>query len=252
MAFEEESGWGQRQIAVLVGNGRSLPPASFGWNGAPIEMTWEELIAKAEEHAKAAGISVDQLHRPKVRETALVSFISKNSTTTAKFHLDATTGDLISAEFSGSEFAPKRTGKQLSKTAQRVLELASEESRRMRCEHVGSGHLLLGLLVHGPGVGAMIFSCTGLTAEAVRSRITAIGCTAEVASNGYGPSMRNVLQLFSHYADKLGAQEIEPEHFVLGLLDRVEGPAMSLFRHFELDIEHVKASLLREMSGKGR
>ncbi len=42
-------------------------------------MTWEELIAKAEEHAREAGIPAESLARPKVRETALVSFISKNS-----------------------------------------------------------------------------------------------------------------------------------------------------------------------------
>ncbi len=112
-------------------------------------MTWEELIAKAEEHARRAGIPVERLHRPKVRETAVVSFVSKSSTATARIHLDAITGDLISADFSGPEFTVKSPGKQLqfSKRAQRVLALASQESRDMGCDHVGSDHLLLGLLV---------------------------------------------------------------------------------------------------------
>jgi ATP-dependent Clp protease ATP-binding subunit ClpA len=255
MAHVEESSRRPWQVAVFDSNRTSLRRralAGQAGNEALIEMTWEELIAKAEEHAKAAGISADQLHRPKVRETALVSFISKNSAATAKFHLDATTGELINAEFSGSEFTPKRTGKQLSQRAQGILQLASEESKRMGCEHVGSDHLLLGLLVDGQGIGAAALSSAGLTAEAVRSRIIGIGCTAEVASNGYGPSMRNVLQLSSHQAEALGAVEIEPEHFVLGLLDRVDGPAMSLFLHFAVDTDRVKASLLRELSGKGR
>jgi len=149
-------------------------------------MTWEELIAKAEEHANKAGIPVEQLHKPKVRETALVSFISKSSRATAKFHLDAVTGELISTQFSGPEFAPKGTGKQFSKNAQRVLALANEESRRVGCDHVGSDHLLLGLLVYGESVGAAMLSSAGLTAEAVRDRIRTIGSAAEVASNGYG------------------------------------------------------------------
>lgn len=223
---------------------------SVGWNQTPIDMTWEELIAKAEEHAKTAGIPVEQLHRPKVRETALVSFISKSSKATAKFHLDAVTGELISAEFSGSEFTPKRTGKQFSKRAQRVLALAGEESKRMGCEHVGSDHLLLGLLVYGEGSGAAALSSAGLTQETVRSRILVIGSTAEVASNGYGPSMCNILRLSSHHSETLGDPEIEPEHFVLGLLDRVDGPAMSLLRHFAIDTERVKTSLLQKMSHK--
>jgi len=216
----------------------------------PIKMTWEELIAKAEEHARTAGIPVEQLHKPKVRETALVSFTSKRSTSMARFHVDAITGDLISAEFSGNEFTPNVTGKQFSKRAQRVLALASEESRRMGCEHVGSDHLLLALLVDGEGSGAAVLSTAGLTAEAVRLRITTIGSTAEVASNGYGPSMRDILRLSSQHADTLGDPEIEPEHFALGLLDKVDGPAMSLFRHFAVDIKRVKTSLLQKISNK--
>jgi ATP-dependent Clp protease ATP-binding subunit ClpC len=215
-------------------------------------MTWEELIAKAEEHAKAAGISVEQLHKPKVRETALVAFISTGSTGTARFHLDASTGELISAEFSGPGFiSPKATGKQFSKRAQRVLALASEESRRMGCEHVGSDHLLLGLMVYGEGSWAPMLSSAGLTAEVVRLRIATIGSTAEVAaSSGYVPSMSNVLRLSYRHAETLGDSEIEPEHFVLGLLDKVDGPAMSLFRHFSVDVERVKKSLLQRLSDK--
>jgi hypothetical protein len=211
-------------------------------------MTWEELIAKAEEHARAAGIAAERLHEPKVRETALVSFRSKNSVATAKFQLDARTGELISAEFSGSEFAPKPAGKQFSKRAQRVLALAGEESRRMGCEHVGSDHLLLGVLAFGEGSGAAVLSNAGLTADGVRLRITAVGSTAEVALNGYGPSMRSVLRLSSQHAESLGHSEIEPEHFVLGLLDKADGPAMSLFRHFAVDAERVRTALLQKMS----
>ena len=108
-------------------------------------MTWEELIAKAEEHARAAGVSVEQLQEPKVRETVLVTFRRKNSAATARFHLDSVTGELISAVFSGPDATPRITGKQFSNRAQRVLALASEESRRVGCDHVGSDHLLLAL-----------------------------------------------------------------------------------------------------------
>ena len=213
-------------------------------------MTWEELIAKAEEHAKAAGLPVERLHQPKVRETALVSFRSKTSAAEAKFQVDAITGELISAQFSGSEFSPKATGKQFSKKAQRVLALASEESKLMGCEHVGSDHLLLGLLVYREGRGAAVLSNAGLTAEGVRRRIMSVGPTAEVALNGYGPSMRNVLRFSSQHAETLGHSEIEPEHFVLGLLDKADGPAMSLFRYFAIDAERVKMALLQKMSDK--
>ena len=90
----------------------------------------------------------------------------------------------------------------------------------------------------------------GLTAETVRHRIATIGSAAEVPSNGYGPSMRNVLRLSSQHAETLRAPEIEPEHFVLGLLDKADGPAMNLLRHFSVDTERVKTSLLQKISDK--
>jgi hypothetical protein len=214
-------------------------------------MTWEELIAKAEEHARKAGIPAEKLQNPKVRETALVSFRRKSSKAIlASFHLDAITGKLIGSEIPGPEFAPNITGKQLSKTAQRVLELASEEAGRMGCDHVGSEHLLLALLAFGQGIGASVLLAAGLTAEAVRQRIAAIGCTAEVASAGYGPSMRNVLWLSSQHADTLGDLKIEPEHFILGLLNKADGPAMSLFRHFAVNPRRVRISLFQKLSEK--
>jgi len=62
--------------------------------------------------------------------------------------------------------------------------------------------------------------------------------------------MRNILRLSLLYAETLGHPEIEPEHFVLGLLDKIDGPAMSLFRHFAVDVEQVKTSLLQRVSKK--
>lgn len=193
---------------------------------------------------------VEQLQHPKVRETVLVSFTRRDATATARFLLDANTGDFVSAEFSDPEFAPTPAGKGLSTRAQRVLKLASDESKQMGCDHVGSDHLLLGLLVHGEGIGPAVLSAVGLTAEAVRLRIASIGATAEVASGGYAPSIRHVLRLACQHADALRHPEIEPEHFVLALLDKFDGPAMSLFRHFAVDIERVKSSLLRRISAE--
>ena len=116
-------------------------------------MTHEELIAKALEHAKRCGIPVEKLQQAKVREAAVVRFRSPESSATAEFCLDRGTGEVISATFSGAEFTPEGTRKPFSKRAQDLLALASEESRRLDCEHVGSEHLLLGVLAYGKGVG---------------------------------------------------------------------------------------------------
>jgi hypothetical protein len=211
-------------------------------------MTHEQLIAKAVEHAKACGVPVEQLNTPKVRDVVLVSFTSQHSLGKAKFYVDADTGEVIGGECSGPEFTPRATGKQFSKRAQRVLALASEESRRLGCEHVGSDHLLLGVLLFGEGNGAGVLSGAGLSLEPVRARLSAVGPAPEVAPTGYGPTMRNILRLSSHYAGHLRHAEIEPEHLVLGLLDEGDGPAVRLFQHFGVDVGRTKATLLQKMS----
>ena len=44
--------------------------------------------------------------------------------------------------------------KPISKESQAVLALALAESERLRCDHVASEHLLLGLMAYGKGRGA--------------------------------------------------------------------------------------------------
>jgi ATP-dependent Clp protease ATP-binding subunit ClpA len=83
-----------------------------------------------------------------------------------------------------------------------------------------------------------------------RHRIATIGSAAEVPSNGYGPSIRNVLRLSSQHAETLGDSEIEPERFALGLLDKADGPAINLLRHFTVDTERLKTLLLQKISNK--
>jgi len=213
-----------------------------------VHMTHEELIAKAVEHAKACGIAAEQLATPRVRDVALVSFRGRHSSGQAKFYVDVETGEVIGGEFCGPEFAPKATGREFSKRAQRVLALASEESRSMGCEHVGSDHLVLGVLVFGEGVGADVLLSAGLRLATVRTRVRTTGSPPELAPTGYGPSMRNVLRLSSRFADELGHADIEPEHLVLGLLNEGDGPAIRIFQHFGLDVGDLKAALLRKMS----
>jgi len=213
-------------------------------------MTHEQLIAKALEHAKTTGIPIELFENPRVKDVAMVSFSNLPSSGKATLYLDLTTGGLISAEYSGLDCAPKTTGKSFSKRSQRVLALASEESRWRGCQNVGSDHLLLAVLLAGGGSGAAVLSSCGLSVEALRARIIAVGSAPEVAPDGYGPSIRNVLRLSSQHADTLGQGEIEPEHFVPGLLDEVEGPTTRILQHFGVDVERTKAALLHTISDK--
>lgn len=211
-------------------------------------MTHEELIAKAIEHAKQCGIPVEKLQNPRVREAAVVRFRSSESPAIAEFYLDRASGEVISVTFSGEEFTPKKTGKSFSKRAQELLALASQESRHLDCEHVGSEHLLLGVLAFSNGIGSAILSAAGLTLEALRGYMASVASAPEEASTGYGQSMRSVLRAASKHADSLGHADVEPEHLVLGLLDELDGGAKRTFTHFGIDTSETKSTLLQRIS----
>jgi hypothetical protein len=210
-------------------------------------MTHEQLIAKAIEEAERYGVPPEILQDPKLREAVRIKFRSRESKGDAEFYLDRTTGEVLSGTFSGFERKPSGTGKQFSKTAQEVLALASDESRRMGCEHVGSDHFLRGALSYGKGIGVTVLLSAGLSAEAVRSRLASVGSAPEDAPTGYGPSMRSVLRSAVRYTDSLQHTEVEPEHLILGLLDETDGGARNMFVHFGIDTVEMKRKLLQKL-----
>jgi len=59
----------------------------------------------------------------------------------------------------------------LTPRAKRVLELASDEARRMGVNYIGTEHILLGLLREGEGVAARLLNNMGLTTERVRHQV---------------------------------------------------------------------------------
>ncbi len=55
--------------------------------------------------------------------------------------------------------------------ARAVVVLAQEEARRLRHGHLGTEHLLLGLLAEGEGIGARALAQAGITLEAARAEV---------------------------------------------------------------------------------
>jgi ATP-dependent Clp protease ATP-binding subunit ClpA len=58
----------------------------------------------------------------------------------------------------------------LSPRARKVVELASDEARRLKHHYVGTQHLLLGLVREREGVGVRVLESLGVSCEQVRSR----------------------------------------------------------------------------------
>jgi ATP-dependent Clp protease ATP-binding subunit ClpA len=91
-------------------------------------------------------------------------------------------GGLVQPRRRGRRRPPERRGwtggPTFAPRTKKVLELALREAIRLGDKHIGTGHLLLGLLREGQGLGARILVDSGQSLEDLRARIEAIRSAA--------------------------------------------------------------------------
>ena len=131
----------------------------------------------------------------------------------------------------------------LSPRTKKVIELAVDEERKLGHSHVGTEHLLLGIVREGESVGAGLLQSMGVSLEQVRHQVIAVmgqhrpemGATA---SAGIGPSAgagigsshpvpfvdrletsgRRALARAYWEAGRANDKEVAPHHLLLGLV----------------------------------
>jgi ATP-dependent Clp protease ATP-binding subunit ClpA len=126
--------------------------------------------------------------------------------------------------------------------SRRVVVLAQEEARALGHGHIGTEHLMLGLLHPEAGVSAEVLAAAGVTLAAARVQVAEIAGPGGKAPAGHIPftaRAKRVLELALREALELKQGYITPEHMLLGLiverdgagarvLDRLGGPLPEL------------------------
>ena len=131
----------------------------------------------------------------------------------------------------------------LSPRTKKVIELAVDEARKLGHSHVGTEHLLLGIVREGESVGAGLLQSMGVSLEQVRHQVIAVMGqhrpeTGATASAGIGPSAgagigsshpvpfvdrletsgRRALARAYWEAGRANDKEVAPHHLLLGLV----------------------------------
>ena len=112
--------------------------------------------------------------------------------------------------------------------ARRVVVLAQEEARMLDHNHIGTEHILLGLIREGGGVAAKALESLGISLEAVRQQVGEIAGQGQQAPSGhipFTPRAKKVLELSLREALQLGHNYIGTEHILLGLIREGDGVA---------------------------
>lgn len=147
---------------------------------------------------------------------------------------------------------------QFNDLAKAALELARDECADLRLSHVGTEHILLGLLRVDDGAAAGGLVSCGVGLEALRLRVAeAVGTGQQDPPNSipYTPRARKVIELARREALQLGHSYAGTEHLLLGLLREGEGIAIQVLSREGADLEGlrrlVSGSLARKDGGPG-
>ena len=136
--------------------------------------------------------------------------------------------------------------------ARRVVVLAQEEARLLNHNHIGTEHILLGLIHEGEGVAAKALESLGISLEAVRAQVEEIIGQGQSAPTGhipFTPRAKKVLELSLREALQLGHNYIGTEHILLGLIREGEGVAAQVLVKLGADLSRVRQQVIQLLSG---
>jgi ribosomal protein S18 acetylase RimI-like enzyme len=132
--------------------------------------------------------------------------------------------------------------------ARHVVVLAQEEARRLDHGHIGTEHLLLGLIREGEGVAAQALAAIDISLDEARRSVEEMigrGTAAPVAHIPFTPRAKKVLELSLREARHFGHNYIGTEHILLGLIREGEGVAAQALKRLGADLSRVRQSVIR-------
>jgi ATP-dependent Clp protease ATP-binding subunit ClpA len=137
--------------------------------------------------------------------------------------------------------------------ARKSVVWAQEEARALNHPHIGTEHLLLGLIREGEGVGARALDASGLTTERARALVeqrVGRGTEPPRGHMPFTPRAKSVLEMALREALKLEHDYIGTEHVLLGLIREGEGVAAQILMS-EIDggLDHVRENVVEILAG---
>jgi hypothetical protein len=132
--------------------------------------------------------------------------------------------------------------------ARKVMTLARQEAQALQSDFQGTEHLLLGLLMEGHGVAALILTNLGVDLPRVRAEVARLVGPAITGQYGsllpFTPRAKRVLECALEEAVSLGHEYIGTEHLLLGLVREEEGPAATVLRNLGVMPEAVREQVV--------
>ena len=133
----------------------------------------------------------------------------------------------------------------------RAVVLAQEEARRLSHDHVGTEHLLAGLLREERGA-AQVLGSSGVTLDSVRGQIAALAGPGQEPPRGhiaFTARAKKGFELALREATRLG-QQIGTGHLLLGLTGQADCTAAQVLGALGVDVEVFRARVIAQTASR--
>jgi ATP-dependent Clp protease ATP-binding subunit ClpC len=133
--------------------------------------------------------------------------------------------------------------------ARRVVVQAQAEASRLNHDHIGTEHILLGLVHENiGGVGAKALESLGISLDAVRQRVDEAigrGKQARYGHIPFTPQAKKLLELSLREARALGHDYVGTEHILLAVISQGEGVASQVLTGLGAELDGVREQVVR-------
>jgi ATP-dependent Clp protease ATP-binding subunit ClpC len=134
----------------------------------------------------------------------------------------------------------------------RAVVLAQEEARRLSHDHVGTEHLLAGLLREERGAAAQVLGSAGVTLDAVRGQIAALAGPGQEPPRGhiaFTARAKKGFELALREATRVG-QQIGTGHLLLGLTGQADCVATQVLGVLGVDVSVFRARVIAQTASR--
>lgn len=133
----------------------------------------------------------------------------------------------------------------LSSRAKNALILAQMLSEELRHDHIGTEHLLYGVISEKSSFASEVLSKTKLTPELIKQEVVLVNSNAKVSSwkPVLSENLKLVIEKAAIAASQYGYQFIGTEHFLFGLLSASQNRARVILSKLGVDSGELEANL---------
>src|SRR6266568_4352042 len=134
----------------------------------------------------------------------------------------------------------------------KVIQLAQEEAQLFQHDHVGTEHLLLGLLREGDGIAAKVLRNLGVELDKLRMAVEFISWRGDYKHDNdveFNQRAGEVLAQAAFEASHFKHDYISTEHLLLGLTRIEESFAAAALQSINISMEKVRTAVIAAIEG---